>query len=85
VALGEPIDAARALQLGMVNRVVRLEELMNETMALAEKLAAVKRPAMTETKRLFHEVADLALPAALERGRDTNKRMRNFQQLAGKK
>jgi enoyl-CoA hydratase/carnithine racemase len=85
VALGEPIDAARALQLGMVNKVVALQHVLNEAMALAEKLAAVKRPAMAETKRLFHEVADLALPAALERGRDTNKRMRNFQQLVGKK
>jgi len=84
VALGEPVDAQRALQLGMVNRVVTLSEVMTESIALAEKLAAVKRPAMAETKRLFHEVADLPLAAALERGRDTNKRMRNFQQL-GKK
>jgi enoyl-CoA hydratase/carnithine racemase len=84
VSLGEPVDAQRALQLGMVNRVVPLPKLMEEAVALAEKLAAVKRPAMTETKRLFHEVADLALAPALERGRDTNKRMRNFAQL-GKK
>lgn len=84
VALGEPIDAQRALQLGMVNRVVEQKNLVPEALALAEKLAAVKRPAMAETKRLFHEVADLPLAAALERGRDTNKRMRNFEQL-GKK
>jgi hypothetical protein len=38
---------------------------------------------MAETKRLFHEVADLALAPALERGRDTNRRMRNFQKLGG--
>lgn len=84
VALGEPIDAQRALQLGMVNRVVGQGNLVPEALALAEKLAAVKRPAMAETKRLFHEVADLPLAEALERGRDTNKRMRNFEQL-GKK
>jgi enoyl-CoA hydratase/carnithine racemase len=84
VALGEPIDAQRALQLGMVNRVVSLSEVLETAISLAEKLAAVKRPAMAETKRLFHEVADLALAPALERGRDTNKRMRNFAQL-GKK
>jgi len=78
VALGEPVDAQRALQLGMVNRVVPLAEVMNESIALAEKLAAVKRPAMAETKRLFHEVADLPLAAALERGREANKRMRGF-------
>ena len=82
VALGEPIDAQRALQLGMVNRIST--RVLDDAIALAEKLAAVKRPAMAETKRLFHEVADLALAPALERGRDTNKRMRNFSRL-GKK
>ena len=39
---------------------------------------------MAETKRLFHEVADCRLAPALERGRDTNKRMRNFAQLGRK-
>ena len=82
VALGEPIDAQRALQLGMVNRVSA--DPLADAIALAEKLAAVKPVAMKETKRLFHEVAELALAPALERGRDTNKRMRNFAQL-GKK
>jgi enoyl-CoA hydratase/carnithine racemase len=84
VSLGEPVDAQQALRLGMVNKVVPLPGLMPEALAIAEKLAAVKREAMAETKRLFHEVVDLPLPAALERGRDTNKRMRNFAKL-GKK
>ena len=78
VSLGEPISAARALQLGMVNRVVPQEDLLAESLVLAERLAAVHRPAMAETKRLFHEVADLSLAEALERGRDANKRMRSF-------
>jgi enoyl-CoA hydratase/carnithine racemase len=85
VSLGEPLDAQQALRLGMVNRVCSLEDLLPTALGIAEKLAGVKRPAMAETKRLFHEVADLALAPALERGRDTNKRMRNFAQLAGKK
>jgi enoyl-CoA hydratase/carnithine racemase len=85
VALGEPIDAAQALRLGMVNKVASPEALLPEAIALAEKLAAVARPAMVETKRLFHEVADLALAPALERGRDTNRRMRNFYKLGGKR
>jgi enoyl-CoA hydratase/carnithine racemase len=78
VALGEPISAARALQLGMVNRVVPQEDLLAESLVFAERLAAVHRPAMAETKRLFHEVGDLPLAEALERGRDANKRMRSF-------
>jgi enoyl-CoA hydratase/carnithine racemase len=83
-ALGEPVDAAQALRLGMVNRVVPLSNLMPEAMRVAEKLAAVARPAMAETKRLFHQVADLALGPALERGRDANRRMRNFGKLGGR-
>jgi enoyl-CoA hydratase/carnithine racemase len=78
VALGEPIDAERALQLGMVNYVVPDKKVVAEAVALAQKVAAVARPAMAQTKSLFHEVVDLPLPAALERGRDANKRMRNF-------
>ncbi len=79
VSLGEPIDAARALQLGMVNYVVSDSEVLIRSISIAEKLAAVPGPAMKETKRLFHEVADLPLAAALQHGRDANKRMRNFQ------
>ncbi len=85
VALAEPIGAARALELGMVNRVVPSSKLMKEALSLAVKLAAVARPAMAQTKKLFHEVVDLALPQALERGRDANKRMRNFEKLDRKK
>ncbi len=72
-------------KLGMVNRVVPSSKLMKEALSLAEKLAAVARPAMAQTKKLFHEVVDLALPQALERGRDANKRMRNFEKLDRKK
>jgi enoyl-CoA hydratase/carnithine racemase len=78
VALGEPIGAHKALALGMVNRVVPDAELMPAAMALAEKLAAVKRPAMAATKQLFHQVADLPLERALEKGREANRRMRSY-------
>jgi len=78
VSLGEPIGADRALQLGLVNRVVPGKRLLREAIKLAEKLAQVQRPAMVETKRLFHQVADLPLEAALRRARETNVRMRRF-------
>ncbi|WP_024868083.1 enoyl-CoA hydratase/isomerase family protein [Pseudoxanthomonas suwonensis] len=38
--VGAPVDAARALQLGLVNRVVPAAELEAETMKLAAQLAA---------------------------------------------
>ena len=79
VALGEPIDAQRALALGLVNRVVPKAQLMDVALTLADKLAAVSRRAMRLTKQLFHEAADLPLAQALERGREANRRMRAFR------
>jgi enoyl-CoA hydratase len=79
VALGEPIDAAKALSLGIVNRVVGEGEALDAALELAEKLCAVNREALAETKRLFHEVADLPLEEALKRGREANRRMRAFR------
>jgi enoyl-CoA hydratase/carnithine racemase len=81
VAFGEPIDAQRALLLGLVNRVVPPDALLAVALEMAEKLSQVNRTALAETKKLFHEVADLPLDKALEKGRDTNKRMRNFDKL----
>lgn len=79
VSLAEPIGAMRALELGLVNRVVPERLVVQEAVHLAERLAAVHPPAMALTKRLFHEVADLPLEPALEKGRDANKRMRSFK------
>jgi enoyl-CoA hydratase/carnithine racemase len=77
VALGEPLDAATALRLGLVNRVVN--DALAEAISVGEKLAKVKPQAMRSTKQLFHEVADLPLEEALKRGREANKRMRAFR------
>jgi len=78
VALGKTLGAARALALGMVNRVVPDRDLMPAALLLADELAKVKPEALRATKQLFHEVADLPLEEALRRGREANKRMRAF-------
>jgi enoyl-CoA hydratase/carnithine racemase len=79
VAAGEPVDAERALALGLVNRVSAPDALMADALAVAEKFAAVARPAMAATKQLFYRVVDLPFAQALEEGRDVNKRMRAFR------
>jgi enoyl-CoA hydratase/carnithine racemase len=79
VAAGEPVDAERALALGLVNRVSAPDALMADALAFAEKFAAVARPAMAATKQLFYRVLDLPFAQALEEGRDVNKRMRAFR------
>src|SRR5205814_10186302 len=66
VALGEGIDAERALALGMVNRVVAEGQLMEGALYFAGKLAALPKAAMAQTKRLFYEVLDLPLEESLK-------------------
>ena len=78
VSLGEPIDADKALALGMVNRVVPDAGLLPSALLMAEKLSNINKEALKATKQLFHEVADLPLEEALRRGREANKRMRGF-------
>jgi enoyl-CoA hydratase/carnithine racemase len=79
VATGRPVDARRALELGMVNRVVPDAGLANEALALAGELAAVSRPAMATTKALFYQVTELPFAEALALGREANQRMRAFR------
>jgi len=79
VATGEPIDAARALALGLITRVVAPETLMDETLRAARKLAEVAPQAMAATKSLFYRVAELPFDEALREGAAMNKRMRAFR------
>lgn len=78
VATGEAIEAARALELGLVNRVVAADALMHEAMRSARVMADVPPQAMAATKTLFYRAAELPFDQALEAGRDMNRRMRAF-------
>ena len=77
--MGQAIGAARARELGLVNRVVADADLMRETLAIATALAAVSPQAMATTKQLLHQVAELPFDAALEQGKLANERMRSFR------
>ncbi len=59
--LGEPLDAATALEWGLVNRVVDDAALMDTAREMARRLAALPPQAVRLTKRLIkHGVADVA-------------------------
>jgi enoyl-CoA hydratase len=79
VATGEPIEAARACALGLVNRVVAPEKLMDDALETARKFAAIEPQAMAATKTLFYRALDVPFGEALEAGRETNMRMRAFR------
>lgn len=61
---GDFIDAARARELGLVNRVCAPETLSADTMALARQIAAKLPAAVRLGKRAFHAQAGLALADA---------------------
>jgi enoyl-CoA hydratase len=53
---GQPIDAARAAQLGLVNRVVRDGSALDAALDLAETIAANAPLALTATKQILDEL-----------------------------
>lgn len=63
---GEPLEAERARELGLVNRVVAAADLLPSARALAGHLAGRDREALAETKRLLRENLARDLPAALQ-------------------
>ena len=57
---GDPIDAQRALQLGLVNRVVPAASVIDEAIALAERIGENSPAAVRASRRLVHEAAELS-------------------------
>jgi enoyl-CoA hydratase len=56
---GDRFDAARAYQLGMVNRVVPRAELVDTTFALADRIAAMPPFGLALAKRAVNQCEDL--------------------------
>jgi enoyl-CoA hydratase/carnithine racemase len=63
---GDPIDAATALEWGLVNRVVPPPSLHEEALALATSIAASSRTVVGIGKAAFYKQIDLDAPAAYE-------------------
>lgn len=57
--LGEQIDAGRALELGMVNRVVPRARLDEVTMSIATRIGEMPRLGLALTKKAINQAEDL--------------------------
>ncbi|PYN78094.1 MAG: hypothetical protein DMD97_07950, partial [Candidatus Rokuibacteriota bacterium] len=66
VFTGEIIDAAEALRIGLINRVVPTAELATATRALAERIAAGPPLALRLDKQALNRAASTDLAGALE-------------------
>jgi enoyl-CoA hydratase len=70
VYTGDIFDAAAALRMGIVNKVVPPEDLMAEASALGGKLLAKSGAALAAAKRAFNEGLNSSLPEALDLDED---------------
>jgi enoyl-CoA hydratase len=68
----------RALELGLVNRVVPDDALLAEAMALAERLAGWNKLQLWQTKRVFQRSLSMEMDKALELARDVSVMMGRF-------
>jgi enoyl-CoA hydratase len=64
----EPISAERALELGMLNRVVAREKLLDEALGLARRVAANGPLALQAIKRTLRATEVLPIDQALREG-----------------
>jgi methylglutaconyl-CoA hydratase len=69
---GEPIDARRACELGMITRVFPDSEFDASVEAYVQKLAAKSMSALALTKELLYTIDAMSFEAALEAGAEIN-------------
>jgi enoyl-CoA hydratase len=63
---GDMIDAQTALNMGLVNKVVPLDNLMNEAKAMAQKLMTKSGRILSLIKTAVNSGANMSLPDALD-------------------
>jgi enoyl-CoA hydratase len=64
---GDSIPAARAYELGLVNRVVPADRVVDEAVAIGDRIGENSPAAVRASKALLLEAVDLATPAAWDR------------------
>jgi enoyl-CoA hydratase len=57
---GDPIDAPRALALGLVNRVVPADRVVDEAVALAQRIGENSPVAVRASRQLVREALELS-------------------------
>jgi len=77
-----PIDAARAAEIGLVNRVVPADELLPAALAAADAIAGAAPIAVRETRRGVRELLALSLEDAYRRQEEIGAPLRKTEDAA---
>jgi len=81
ISLGRLLDATESQALGLANRVVAPEAVLDAALDIARAWVKANPMAMAAAKSLFYRVADLPYDAAMAAGRDVNALMRGFRDV----
>lgn len=79
ISLGRLLGAEEVLALGLANRAVPVDQVMDTALEIATAWSGAHPRAMAAAKSLFYRVADLPYDAAMAAGRDVNALMRGFR------
>jgi enoyl-CoA hydratase/carnithine racemase len=82
ISLGRLLGAEEAKSLGLANRVIAPDQVVDAALEIAETWSQANPMAMAASKSLFYRVADLPYDAAMAAGRDVNAIMRGFREAA---
>lgn len=74
-----PIDAQRALDIGLINRIVAADQLMATALASADTIAGNAPLAVRETRRGVREVLHLSLDEAYQRQEEIGRPLRRSE------
>jgi enoyl-CoA hydratase/carnithine racemase len=72
----QPVDAERALSIGLINRIVPAAQLMEVALKIAGAIAANAPLAVRETRRGVRELLHLSLPEAYRRQEELGRPLR---------
>jgi enoyl-CoA hydratase len=75
----KPITAARALEIGLLNRIVARDEILSAAFEFADTIAANAPLAVQETRRGLREIRHLSLTDAYQRQEEIGKRLRKTE------
>src|SRR6185369_13708497 len=66
ILIGDPITAQRGLELGLVNRVVPREQVLDEALKMARQVAANAPLAVQASKRIARGIVDGQISAEID-------------------